>query len=450
MTAPRVRQLKLLNAARPSRARNASTLAEPGIVDQIFDTAAVPVTPELERLLAELNQIWPQGARSGTGQARLTEDGHLYPRNLSGDLSDAPQQSGAPTRISDYRGGAIFDAVASATARSQWDERPAVSEVAPELSWSPLAKLASALDGVEALYPTAALSHSDERLARSELARELSWSRLVKLAPASGESEIGAVRPYRILRLVVVLLLAGSCIGGLLVWPRPNKDGWVDNPAVAVTAEQPTGPLSKISDRLEPSQSQMPVTPLDMPVPVAVGAEPVTLYEEDPTTPAGKRFVGSAIWRTHVVPMGAGRAPELEIRADVEIPERNLTLTWWLRREIDQALPARYAVEMMFTPLPNAPSGGPSDVLGLAMKQSEQIRGVQIRGPIVKVTDGLFRIDLSSSASNRKSNMQLLKESPLFDIPMVYINNRRAILALSKGVAGERVFDEVYRAWGND
>jgi hypothetical protein len=46
--------------------------------------------------------------------------------------------------------------------------------------------------------------------------------------------------------------------------------------------------------------------------------------------------------------------------------------------------------------------------------------------------------------------MQLLKESPLFDIPMVYINNRRAILALSKGAAGERVFDEVYRAWGND
>ena len=84
------------------------------------------------------------------------------------------------------------------------------------------------------------------------------------------------------------------------------------------------------------------------------------------------------------------------------------------------------------------------------MKVSEQIRGVRLRGPIVKLTEGVFRIDLSTSVSTRKSNMQLLQERPSFDISIVYTNNRRAILALSKGATGKRVFDEVYRAWGNN
>jgi hypothetical protein len=166
----------------------------------------------------------------------------------------------------------------------------------------------------------------------------------------------------------------------------------------------------------------------------------LALYEEDPTEPAGKRFVGSAIWSTKTVLVSPGRAPELEIRADIKIPERSLTITWSLRRSIEQELPANYAVEIVFTPLPGAPSGVPANVLGVALKVSEQIRGVRLRGPIVKLTDGVFRIDLSTSDSNRKSNMQLLQERPLFDISIVYTNNRRAILAMEMGTPGKRAF----------
>jgi hypothetical protein len=46
----------------------------------------------------------------------------------------------------------------------------------------------------------------------------------------------------------------------------------------------------------------------------------VVLYEEDPADPQGKRFVGSAIWRTETISPGPGRSPELAIRADIEIP----------------------------------------------------------------------------------------------------------------------------------
>ena len=35
------------------------------------------------------------------------------------------------------------------------------------------------------------------------------------------------------------------------------------------------------------------------------------------------------------------------------------------------------------------------------------------------------------------------------DIPIVYTNNKRAILAIEKGTPGARAFEEAFRAWGN-
>ena len=58
----------------------------------------------------------------------------------------------------------------------------------------------------------------------------------------------------------------------------------------------------------------------------------VVLYEEDPADPQGKRYVGSAIWRTETVTPGPGAAPDLAVRADLEIPERRITMTFSLRR----------------------------------------------------------------------------------------------------------------------
>ena len=74
--------------------------------------------------------------------------------------------------------------------------------------------------------------------------------------------------------------------------------------------------------------------------PVAALAQRVVLYEEDPTDPQGKRYVGSAIWRTQTVTPGPGAAPDLAVRADLEIPERRITMTFSLRRNTDPAVPA--------------------------------------------------------------------------------------------------------------
>ncbi len=252
--------------------------------------------------------------------------------------------------------------------------------------------------------------------------------------------------------LVVLLLLAG--LGGSLVvlWPTVSQIySSLRAPAPVEVASEPTvsPPARKNPERFEPAGT--PQTPEPQPATVtqsgAAVAQRVVLYEEDPNDPQGKRFVGSAIWRTESVSPGPGLPPEVAVRADVEIPERRIAMTWSLRRNNDPNLPASHTVEIMFRLPPDFPSGGVSNVPGILMKQAEQSRGQPLSGLAVKVTTGFFLIGLSSVEADRERNVQLLKDRAWFDIPVVYTNNRRAILALEKGTPGERVFAEAFQAW---
>jgi hypothetical protein len=177
-------------------------------------------------------------------------------------------------------------------------------------------------------------------------------------------------------------------------------------------------------------------------------AQRVVLYEEDPTNPQGKRYVGSAVWRTETVSPGPGLAPELAVRADIEVPERQMTVTFSLRRNTDQALPASHTIEIMFNLPPDFAGGGVANVPGVLMKQSEEARGTPLAGLAVKVTNGFFLIGLSAVDADVQRNIQLLKERPWFDIPIVYTNGGRAILAIEKGAPGDRAFADAFAAWG--
>jgi hypothetical protein len=125
-------------------------------------------------------------------------------------------------------------------------------------------------------------------------------------------------------------------------------------------------------------------------------AQRVVLYEEDSNDPQGKRYVGSVIWRTETVSPGPGLAPELAVRADVDIPERRTTMTWSLRRNTDPALPASHTIEILFNVPADFPGGGIANVPGILMKQSEQARGAALAGLAVKVTRDFFLIGLSA------------------------------------------------------
>jgi hypothetical protein len=201
----------------------------------------------------------------------------------------------------------------------------------------------------------------------------------------------------------------------------------------------------KIADRIEPNTQNQPGNQTS---PTAQVAQRAVLYEEDPNDPQGKRFQGSVIWRTESVPAAAGQPTELAVRADVELPDRRITMTFSLRRNTDQALPASHTVEVMFNLPADFPGGGISNVPGVLMKQAEATRGVPLAGLAVKVTTGFFLIGLSAVDADVQRNMALLKERSWFDIPVVYNNGTRAILAIEKGTPGERAFEAAFKSWG--
>jgi hypothetical protein len=141
----------------------------------------------------------------------------------------------------------------------------------------------------------------------------------------------------------------------------------------------------------------------------------------------------------------SGFEPEPAVRADVEILERRMTVTWSLRRNTDKALAASHTIEITFNLPADFPGGGIANVSGILMKQAEQARGTPLSGLAVKVTNGFFLIGLSAVDTDVRHNVQLLKERSWFDIPIVYANGGRATLAMEKGAPGDHAFAEIFR-----
>jgi hypothetical protein len=272
------------------------------------------------------------------------------------------------------------------------------------------------------------------------------------LEPADHYREPRPPRSYGLAKLAFLLLIIIG-LGAVISWQWSDINGlyqFVSNlrSRQSQTAQQPAGePKFGGGVPQEQMRAQPPAAAPNAKSSPAV-AQRVVLYEEDPGNPQGKQYVGSAVWRAETVSPGSGLAPELQIRANVTIPDRKMTVTWSLRRNADQALPASHTIEIMFNLPPDFPGDSIAKVPGVLMKESEQARGVPLAGLAVKVTNGFFLIGLSAVDADVQRNLQLLKERPWFDVPIVYNNGGRAILALEKGPSGDRAFADAFAAWG--
>jgi hypothetical protein len=186
--------------------------------------------------------------------------------------------------------------------------------------------------------------------------------------------------------------------------------------------------------------------PAALPMPANGVRERAILYEEIPSDPMGRQFDGSVIWRVEAIKVD-GKPDEIAARADVEIPSRGLRMTMLLKRNLDSSLPASHVIDLKLAVPADFDGGGIASVPGILMKSNQQAKGVPLAGTSVKVTDGLFLVGLSSSSNAPERNLKLLERS-WFDIPMVYSNQRRVILAIDKGETGDQVFKTVLTVWG--
>ena len=207
--------------------------------------------------------------------------------------------------------------------------------------------------------------------------------------------------------LVVLIILAGVVATISWQWSAITEfyqflSQTGSKPQTQVSHETPSA-QSKFSGRVPQEQGtgQAPGAAVPGAQTAPAVAQQVVLHEEDPNDQQGRRYMGSAIWRTETVSPGAGLAPELAVLADVEIPERRMTVTWSLRRNTDKALPASHTIEIKFNLPADFPGGGIANVSGILMKQAEQVRGSPLAGLAVKVTDGFFVIGLSAVDTGR-------------------------------------------------
>ena len=177
--------------------------------------------------------------------------------------------------------------------------------------------------------------------------------------------------------------------------------------------------------------------------PVATRA---VLYEEDATS-QGARFVGSALWRLETAPAAAVAPADVGVRADVDVPERRLKLKLVMRRNTDRSLPASHLIELNFTLPADFPHGKVTSVPGILMKQAEQTRGAPLAGLAVRIHDASYLIGLSNADADVAKNEPLLKDRSWIDLPIVFSDGKRAIIAIEKGAAGERAFQQAFQTW---
>jgi hypothetical protein len=252
----------------------------------------------------------------------------------------------------------------------------------------------------------------------------------------------GAVFPFKsAIAVGVVLILVGAGI----LWGKSVVNSvtglFKSQPSVVEAPKDTSAPATKpkIPDRVgQPSSSEQ----------VAPVAQRVVLYDEDPSDPKGKQYVGTVIWRTEPIKASGNQKADLAVRADIEIPDRKFKMTMSFRRNTDSSLPASHTAELTFILPQDFPGGGVGNVPGILMKSNEQARGTPLSALAVKVTDGFFLVGLSTVESERARHLPLLKERSWFDVPLVYANQRRAIIAIEKGAPGERAFNEAFATWG--
>jgi hypothetical protein len=251
----------------------------------------------------------------------------------------------------------------------------------------------------------------------------------------------GTVFPFKsAIAVGVVLILVGAAI----LWGKSvvTTIGGLFKPSQVVEApKDSSAPLTKpkIPDRVGQPSSTDQIAPI---------AQRVVLYDEDPSDPKGKQYVGSVIWRTEQIKPAAGQKADVAVRADIDIPDRKFKMTISFRRNTDASLPASHTAELTFVLPSDFAGGGVGNVPGILMKSNEQARGTPLAGLAVKVTDGFFLLGLSNVEVDRARNLQLMKERSWFDVPLVYVNQRRAIIAIEKGAPGERAFNDAFAAWG--
>ena len=264
-----------------------------------------------------------------------------------------------------------------------------------------------------------------------------------------GRSEGGASWKKFLAIAVLVLLVLGGIAFAVVNRDRLFGDSEGEQHAAAPAASgAAASDQAKSADRMtKTSGDAARRAPAQRPGSTSGSARAV-LIEESPGSAQPQNFEGTITWRTETVNAGPGLPPDIGLRGDLVIPERKIAMSFVLRRNTDQTLPASHTIEIGFKLPDDFPFGGVSNVDAVRAKPNQQALGTPLAGLAVRVNPTLFLVGLSEKAADRQRNVALLQAYPWLDVLLTYTNNKKAVIAFEKGVAGEQAFNDAFSAWG--
>lgn len=202
--------------------------------------------------------------------------------------------------------------------------------------------------------------------------------------------------------------------------------------AVEEAPTQPAAPETAQPDATPAAGSGLPI------------AQTAILYEEGLTPEAdGFTAPGRTVWQLDE----SGSSPV--IVGTVEVPARGITMNVRISLNTEETLPATHLIEFAFQFSDAFPAEGVSELVGVVVKPEEQSGGDPLRGAIVDLGDGVFWQALAAGEADRAVNVPLLRDGAWFDLPLLYTDNRRAIITFEKGQDGINVFNQALNAWSS-
>ncbi len=180
---------------------------------------------------------------------------------------------------------------------------------------------------------------------------------------------------------------------------------------------------------------------------VAVAQRAYLVEEPEPGAQQPALFGGRALWRGDLVNVGQGQPAENAVRADLEIPEAGLAMSFVLRRNTDPTLPASHLIQISFARSAAGTARAVRDVAVPEFKIDEGARGAPLSGLVVPVTEDVFLVGLANIPTEVTRNVEMMRARPWIDVRLRYANGKRAILTFEKGASGERILAEALDSW---
>jgi hypothetical protein len=173
--------------------------------------------------------------------------------------------------------------------------------------------------------------------------------------------------------------------------------------------------------------------------------ERATFYEDRTGTAVATIDEGTVTWSVVDASFGADGPVKRVIRAEADIPNRDLRMVMTIYRNDDPRLPDDPIVELVID-TPARSYDTVARLSGFELRDSEQIAGDQI---MMRSSgdDGFFLVALAPDERAARTNTDLLKTAQWIDIAMVYKSGRSALFTLKSDLPGDPAFTQLLDAW---